>query len=365
MADERRVLKYQIGPEEDGMTVQEFLRGRLSFSVRQISRLKFRQDGIRVNGEQYYVTWQLRDGDRLEIGLEDDRRPARTGWLTEAQAAAIAAKSGRTFNMPPFEVLYEDEDVLAVNKAAGLVCHPSPGHYADTLSNQAAEYLAKKAPGKESRLSIHLTGRLDRDTSGVVLFARNQDAAASLQRQRENGQYEKLYLALAEGAFCETEKVLSAPISKVPGVLMKMQTVREGGKEAQTFVRVLEQRGDCALLLCRIRHGRTHQIRVHLSSDGHPLLYDPLYGTEKEGKHFYLHAAQVLFQKPFTGEPVLVSAPLPENFREELAARGFSCAGQSEAMLVQEGFSNYAEHDKIIADCGSGPIDGQVKKDPD
>ena len=90
MAENRRTLEFQIGTEEDGMTVQEFLKKNLSFSARQISRLKFRQDGIRVNGEQYYVTWQLRAGDHLEIGLQDDRKPARTGWLTQEEAAKIA-----------------------------------------------------------------------------------------------------------------------------------------------------------------------------------------------------------------------------------------------------------------------------------
>ena len=333
MAENRRTLEFQIGTEEDGMTVQEFLKKNLSFSSRQISRLKFRQDGIRVNGEQYYVTWQLRAGDHLEIGLQDDRKPARTGWLTQEEAAKIAGQSGKTFRLPPVEVLYEDDDVLAVNKAAVLVCHPSPGHYADTLSNQAAEYLAGQEATKDRHCRIHLTGRLDRDTSGVVLFAKNQDAAAALQRQRERGEYDKLYLALAEGSFPCTEKVLCDPIGKVPGVLMKMETVREGGKEALTFVRILEQTGDCALLLCRIRHGRTHQIRVHLSSDGHPLLYDSLSGKEEEGKHFFLHAAQVQFIKPFVQQKILVTAPLPDEFRRELSLRGFSCAGDIQERL--------------------------------
>ena len=112
MAENRRTLEFQIGTEEDGMTVQEFLKKNLSFSARQISRLKFRQDGIRVNGEQYYVTWQLRAGDHLEIGLQDDRKPARTGWLTQEEAAKIAGQSGKTFRLPPLPFNYTNNGGL-------------------------------------------------------------------------------------------------------------------------------------------------------------------------------------------------------------------------------------------------------------
>ena len=187
----------------------------------------------------------------------------------------------------PLQVLYEDSDLLIVNKPAGMVCHPSPGHFSDTLANQAAAHLG----GTGTAMDMRVTGRLDKDTSGIVTFARNSEAAAMIQRQREDGRLVKIYLALAEGRFEQPEGTVDCPLRReAPGSPRKLRT----------------------LLACRIEHGRTHQIRVHMASIGHPLAGDPLYGNGNGQETMGLHAFRLSFQKPFGQGRIEITAESPD-----------------------------------------------------
>ena len=179
-----RRLEYKVRPEDSGMCIREFLRLKLAFSGHQISRLKYQEDGIRINGEKAYVSHVLSEGEVLTVGLTEQilRRTTeggRPGKIWEAPSPELDAF--------PLEVLYEDRDLLIVNKPAGLVCHPSPGHYNDTLANQAAAHLG----GIGTAMDMRVTGRLDRETSGIVTFALNTETAAMIQRQREDGRLVK------------------------------------------------------------------------------------------------------------------------------------------------------------------------------
>ena len=166
-----RRLTFRVLPEMAGMTIRAFLREELDFSGHQISRLKFQEDGIRVNGEKAYVSHVLREGEVLTIGLTEQvlRRDTEGG-----KPAKIWEPPAPELGAYPLKVLYEDDDYLIVDKPAGMVCHPSPGHYSDTLSNQAAAHLG----GTGTAMDIRVTGRLDRETSGIVTFARSTEAAA-------------------------------------------------------------------------------------------------------------------------------------------------------------------------------------------
>ena len=191
-----RRLEFTIDAKWAGMSIREFLRSELSFSGHQISRLKFQEDGLRISGEKVYVSHVLREGEVLTVGLTEqvlrrDTEGGKPGRVWEAPAPELARF--------PLQVLYEDEDLLIVNKPAGLVCHPSPGHYNDTLANQAAAHLG----GTGTVMDMRVTGRLDRETSGIVTFAKNTEAAAGIQKQRADGRLVKIYLALAEGDFAE------------------------------------------------------------------------------------------------------------------------------------------------------------------
>lgn len=293
----KRLLRFTISDAQNGRTIRDFLQNDLRFSKRQISSLKYREDGIRVNGTMQRVTCVLKEGDVLEI--------------VPKSAGSLYLDHG-TFTEPP-DILYEDGDLLIVNKPSGMVCHPSPGHYADSLANQAAAYCASKG----ENWTIRVVGRLDKDTSGIVIFAKNSETAALISGKIS---VEKTYYALAEGTFSEPSGKIDLPIGSDEHILGKMK-ISENGKPAETYYEVLDETGFpqttslCSLLKVRILHGRTHQIRLHLASIGHPLAGDPMYGSGVKGTtHAMLHCRRIRFEHPFTGEEILLEAPFPDDW---------------------------------------------------
>lgn len=301
----KRILTFDIKDAGAGLSVRQYLMRTLGFSAHQVGRLKFHEDGIRVNGGQVYVNYILKEGDELEISLtQRARRIEGEGgqkvWLPPAQG--LSARF-------PLVILYEDEDLLVMDKPAGIVCHPSFGHFNDTLANQAAEHLGITGTDAE----IRVTGRLDRETSGIVVFAKNTETAALLQKQRERGEIRKLYLALTDGVLPHDEGVVDIPIRReAPG--SHRMVAASDGKEARTFYRVIGKDAGSrrTLLMCRIEHGRMHQIRVHMASIGCPLAGDPLYNPKAvPGEIMGLHAFRLFFRQPFTGERLQVEAPAP------------------------------------------------------
>ena len=292
-----RTLEYQAIEQDDGIRLELILKRRLGLSARQIRQLKFLSDGITVNGNRERIVYSVRSGDRIRVTFSEQNR--------NVQELPFLEK--------PLHILYEDEDLLAVDKQAGEVCHPAHGHYQDTLANQAAAYLAghgaEKAP-------VRCIGRLDKDTSGTLLFAKNRLAAERLARQKEDGVFRKEYLALVNGLFSSSERSgeICLPIAPLPGSLMKMQ-VADNGKRALTRYEVLCSDRHCSLVLCRIETGRTHQIRVHMAAIGHPLLGDPLYGNDTyvSSTRTALHAWRLYLKQPVTGEELMM-----ESFRENM-----------------------------------------------
>lgn len=292
-----RTLEYQAIEQDDGVRLELILKRRLGLSVRQIRQLKFLSDGITVNGQKQRIVYSVHSGDRIRVTFSEQNR--------NVQELPFLEK--------PLHILYEDEDLLVVDKKAGEVCHPAHGHYQDTLANQAAAYLAgcgsEKAP-------IRCIGRLDKDTSGTLLFSKNRLAAERLARQKEEGVFRKEYLALVNGIFPVSNRSgeICLPLAPLPGSLMKMQ-VSGNGKRALTRYEVLCSDRHCSLVLCRIETGRTHQIRVHMAAIGHPLVGDPLYGndTHVSSTRTALHAWRLYLKQPVTGEELMI-----ESFRENM-----------------------------------------------
>ena len=358
-------IQIRIGWEDEGRTVAHLLKEKLKLSRRQISSLKFRPSGILCNGVQARTNAVLRQGDLLEITPEAGR--------ADPIAALHPGVEYQRFFMP----LFENDNLLVINKRAGVACHPAHGHYDDTLANALAAYWCRSgectdgaAPafGEKAGRSpaIRIVGRLDKDTSGIVLIAKNKESAADLQRQQQNGELQKTYLALACGDFAGVETGrISLPLQKDPHHLNKMRIAAdEQGMEAETLYRVIatvpgrtiepasteigpaleiegrvkQETGDSlSLLEVKLRHGRTHQIRLHLSHIGHPLVGDPIYGWVEHQKDrgagescmdgaadtnhadgpkppswTALHAWKVTFRLPFTQKMISVEAPLPE-----------------------------------------------------
>lgn len=303
---------YNIEKTEEGMQIQKYLR-EAGFSKAQIRSMKFMEGGICLNGQRARVTVLLKAGDVLEV-LPGTKEGGSSHLLS--------------FEKMP-EILYEDEDVIAVNKPAGIAVHPSHGHYLDTLSNQLAYYFRMSG----QRVEVHSIGRLDLETSGIVLFAKHRAAAARLSAQRETGVLQKQYLAICSGRFEQKSGCKRGAIAPVPGSLMKM-CVSESGKRAVTYFEVEKQYAHAALVRLELKTGRTHQIRVHMADAGHPLLGDRLYGIRAEaqaetsaprpgeGKQYgsqmqraALHAGKMTFRQPFCEKEVTVTAPFPEDMQ--------------------------------------------------
>lgn len=291
----KKVLRETVKQE---CMLREFLSHTLGLSRRQISQAKFRKGGILVNGIERTVRAELFPGDMVEVLLEEE----------ETGGAELVP-----FPMP-LHILYEDEDVLAVEKPAGLVVHPSHGHFQDSLVNALAYYYQEK----NMHVRLRPVGRLDKETSGIMIFAKNQTAADRLIRQKKEGRFEKVYLAIVWGVPQPAEGIISAPISRNHDTLMNMK-VDEQGAHSVTAYKTLRVFGNYALVQCIPKTGRTHQIRVHMAYIGHPLAGDQLYGIRNQDAGFSraaLHAAYVIFDQPFTNEKISLVCDMPEDMKD-------------------------------------------------
>ncbi len=304
MQDNTRIRKWQMTEAEKGWNIQRILRERLGLSKREISRCKQFEDGMTVEGEKVLTTDPARPGAVLQVVLHEDL----------AGAELVIPVDG------PLSILYEDEDLIAVNKEAGLVVHPGHDHQTDSVCNRLAWHYAKT--GEQHIMRV--VGRLDRETSGVLVFGKNRASAAAMTRQMREGIREKEYLALCQGIPASAEGTIDTPIGNVPGVRMLRHTCSptEGGESAVTHYRVLRsvkvpEKGSFSLVSLQLETGRTHQIRVHMASIGHPLLADSLYADPQAQtygmRRCALHASRMTLFHPVTGEGLAFHDEMPED----------------------------------------------------
>ncbi|MCS7043487.1 MAG: RluA family pseudouridine synthase [Bryobacteraceae bacterium] len=301
---------FTVQPEEAGRRLDHFLAAKMPEHSRSRIQAWIEEGRVRVNGAVKKASWKLRAGETVEA--EPAAPPPLRAFPEEI----------------PLEVLYEDEAVAAIHKPAGLVVHAGAGRASGTLVNALlARYGRLSEAGDPLRPGI--VHRLDKGTSGVILVARTDAAHRSLAAQFAARTVEKVYLALVEGRVEPDRGVIDRPIERDP-VRRTRMTARTGrGRAAHTEYRVLERYSRHTLLEVRIRTGRTHQIRVHLASIGHPVAGDTLYGAaarpsglEPLGRP-WLHAWRIGFFSPATGQRVVVEAPLPpelERWQRQLAS---------------------------------------------
>ena len=222
----------------------------------------------------------------------------------------------------PLDVVYEDGDVIVVNKPVGMVVHPAPGHPDGTLVNALLFHCKDSLSGINGEKRPGIVHRIDRDTSGLLIAAKNDKAHLSLAAQLQDHSLFRLYHAVAVGGFKEERGTVDAPIARHKTDRKRMAVCRPGeGREAVTHWQVVDSRNGYSHITCRLETGRTHQIRVHMASVGHPLLGDVVYGSKKPWPGLAgqcLHAAQLTFTHPTTGERMTVEAPLPHWFRSVL-----------------------------------------------
>ena len=263
-----------------------------------------------VNGEPGKAGQRLEKGDRLTYHLPQEAPP---------EAAPLPKPQEL-----PLELLYEDEAILVLNKPAGLVVHPGAGEEGTTLVAGLLhrEPEAFASVGEDARRP-GIVHRLDKDTSGVLVVARTQRAWSALKQSFLDRQVDKLYLALAKGGFQEDFGAIDAPIGRDPRNRQRMAALPQGGREALTKYRVIGEKQGVALLQVRLYTGRTHQIRVHLSHLGHPVLGDPLYGGPRQWPPFLaprqmLPAWKLALPHPLTGLRTVLPPPTPPDFRRNL-----------------------------------------------
>lgn len=272
-----------------GMPLEKLLKEGLGLKKREISRAKFRKNGIRVNGKQQRVSYITGAGDLVQVCLEE----------AAGELPGVTPRQGK------LEILYEDEDLIVVNKPGGMPCHPGRGHYDDSLGNRLAAYYEEQGAAAK----IRAVGRLDKDTWGLMLYGKNQVAAARLFRQREEGKLRKEYYALLAGIPGQDTGIIRQPIRRQPKEKQKMEVHREG-KPAETWYRVLGTSKGRALVKCVLKTGRTHQIRVHMAWLGCPILGDVLYGNEENpfSDGLALYAGTMAFLQPFSGKEIVIQA---------------------------------------------------------
>ena len=221
----------------------------------------------------------------------------------------------------PLDVVYEDADVIVVNKPVGLVVHPAPGHPDGTLVNALLYHCGASLSGINGELRPGIVHRIDRDTSGLIIAAKNDRAHLALAAQLQDHSLARTYEAVAVGSLREDSGTVDAPIGRHPVDRKKMAIDRKSGREAITHWTVLARYPGYTHVECRLETGRTHQIRVHLASIGHPLLGDTVYGAKKPVPGLAgqcLHARRLRFVHPSTGETVELECPLPDWFQEVL-----------------------------------------------
>ena len=264
---------------------------------------------------------------------------ARNARLTGRETVAVSLRPPEPIEaLPqniPLDIVYEDGDVIVVNKPKGLVVHPAPGHPDGTLVNALLYHCGGTLSGVGGALRPGIVHRIDRDTSGLIIAAKNDFAHQALSAQLQDHSLARTYACIALGRFREDAGTVDAPIGRHPADRKKMAVV-PNGRPAVTHWEVLErfsacpgpggiQNRTCARLRCRLETGRTHQIRVHLSYIGHPILGDTVYGAKKPVPGLTgqcLHAAGLRFVHPRTGEAMELDCPLPEEFRAQLRRLG-------------------------------------------
>jgi len=296
-----------VSKDEAGKRIDVFLAEKLSVSRSAAAKLVEDEDAL-VNGKKTAKNYKMATGDSVEVTLP---MPEPSEALPE--------------NIP-LDVIYEDGDIIVVSKEQGMVVHPAAGNPTGTLVNALLYHCGDSLSGIGGVVRPGIVHRIDKDTGGLLVVAKNDEAHLFLSEQLKTHAVSRIYTAIVLGNFKEDSGTVDAPIGRHPTNRKKMAVIRLADKksrEAVTHWRVCERFGRFTLLDCELETGRTHQIRVHMSSIGHPLLGDGVYGgdgTEFEAKNKSLFRGQFLFARelrlthPRTGEKMVFKAPLPENF---------------------------------------------------
>ena len=289
-----------IDTNDIGTRIDKYLTDNTDYTRSKIQKM-IENGNILVNNKQTKDSYKLKENDRItieEYNEEIDIEPENI----------------------PLDIYYEDEDLIVVNKPSGMVVHPAPGNYSKTLVN-ALMYHTNNLSTINTSIRPGIVHRIDADTSGLLLVAKNDKTHNALAEAIRKKEVVRVYIALVEGVIMEDTATIDAPIGRDKNNRKKMAVTSENSKDAITHIRVLDRYKDSTLIRCKLETGRTHQIRVHLSQIGYPVVGDTTYSNGKNEwgiKGQCLHAKSLKFKHPVTGKEMFIEAPLPEYFEEVL-----------------------------------------------
>ncbi len=292
-------MKITVKSNDTGKRLDVFLAEGLSDLTRSRIQKLIEEENIKVNEKTVRSNYKLRDRDEISIEIPDAKE-------TELEAEEI-----------PLDIVYEDDCMLVVNKPQGMVVHPAAGNYSGTLVNALMAHCGDRLSGINGEIRPGILHRIDKDTSGLLMVAKNDKAHLGLSEQIKEHSLTREYLALVHGRIKEDNGTIDAPIGRDEKNRKKMTITQKNSKNAVTHFFVLERFDKYTFIRCRLETGRTHQIRVHMSKGGHPIVGDPLYGVKKEEFKLngqLLHAHMIGYIHPETGEYMEFSCELPEYF---------------------------------------------------
>lgn len=296
--------EYCIMENEDGERIDSYLAKKLDGKSRSFLQKLIKDGYVKVNDKPVKANYRLRLGDRVEAVIPKVRKPD------------IIAEN------IPLDILYEDKDIIVVNKPKQMVVHPAPGHLSGTLVNALMYHCGEELSGINGTMRPGIVHRIDMDTTGSLIACKNDTAHQHLAKQLKEHSIYRIYEAVVHGSLPKDEGTIRTPIGRHPTDRKKMSVHTRHGREAVTHYRVLKRFKDYTYIQCRLETGRTHQIRVHMASIGHPILGDAVYGPKKcpfpELTGQTLHAKTIGFTHPGTGKYMEIHTPLPPYFLDIL-----------------------------------------------
>ncbi|ADL04608.1 RluA family pseudouridine synthase [Lacrimispora saccharolytica] len=295
--------EYVVAPEEAGVRIDRYLSDRCQDISRSYLQKLLKEQSVLVEEKPVKSNYKVNAGDRISVFFPESKEP-------EIQPEDI-----------PLNIIYEDKDIILINKPKGMVVHPAAGHYSGTLVNGLMSHCRSELSGINGVMRPGIVHRIDMDTTGVLIVCKNDMAHSSISEQLKEHSITRKYAAIVHGVLKEDEGTVNAPIGRHPVDRKKMSINEKNGREAVTHYRVLERFKQFTYIECQLETGRTHQIRVHMASIGHPLLGDSVYGPSKcpfrlTGQT--LHAGILGIIHPRTGEYMEFTAPLPDYFEDLL-----------------------------------------------
>ena len=287
-----RNIDYIIDEDSAGLRVEQFLR-RKRYSGQNLSEIKRMPKSILVNGVHYYMRQELSTGDHLQVRICETQNSEKIPPTTL-----------------PLDIIYEDEDLLVLNKPAGMPIHPSLNNYTNSMANALAYYF--QSQGKP--FIFRCCNRLDRDTSGLTIVSKHLVSGSILSDMTKYREVHREYLAIARGSVTPSEGTIQAPLGRKDGTIIERTVDWEHGEDAVTHYKVVKEANGHSLVSLRLETGRTHQIRIHMKYLGYPLIGDYLYNPDMEYMtRQALHSHHMEFTHPITGEHMSFTAPLPED----------------------------------------------------